>query len=225
MKHLKTLMTAGATACLMIAPLASAHESGSDEGPRIEKSYDFTGFNRIEVEGVYGVEIEVGPGFSIEASGSEKRMKDSEIKLSGDTLVLGTRDHKRNRSYSGKNNGVTVIITMPELDAISLAGVGSVEADGIEAGEFDVKLEGVGSVELSGTCETLTAKLEGVGSLDARDLKCANVDVDVEGMGSAEVYASASVDADMDGIGSIEVWGKPDSVKKSKSRMSSIDIK
>jgi hypothetical protein len=87
-----------------------------------------------------------------------------------------------------------------------------------------VELEGVGSIEVSGQCDRLTASLEGIGSLDASDLKCNDVKVDVEGMGSAEVYASESVDAEIDGMGSIEVDGNPKDVKKSKSFMSSIEI-
>ena len=223
---LKTLIaTAGATAVLLAAPVASAHDEDHDKGPQVEKSYDFSGFDRIHIEGVYSVDIRVGSKFSIETSGSEKRMKHAEVTVSGDTLVLGLKDSARGKSWRGKNKGINAVVTLPALNEVSLKGVGSVEAHGIKADKFAASLEGVGSIELSGTCGRLDASVEGVGSLEADDLECKDVDVSVEGMGSADVYASQSVDADIDGMGSIDVEGSPEQVKKSKSFVSSISVR
>ena len=223
---IKTLIgAAGATAVLLAAPIASAHDGDHDKGPQIEKSYDFTGFDRIHIEGVYEVDIRVGPKFSIETSGSEKRMKRTDVFVSGDKLVLGVKENARGKNWRGKNKGIKAVVTLPALSEISLMGVGSVEARGIKADKFTASLEGVGSMELSGTCNRFDASVEGVGSLEADDLECKDVDVKVEGMGSAEVYASASVAADIEGIGSIDVDGSPQQVKKSKSFLSSIDVR
>jgi len=222
---LKTILaTVGATAVLLAAPAAFAHDEGHDKGPKVEKSYDYTGFDRIHIEGVYNVDIRVGSAFSIETSGTEKRMKRAKVTLDGDTLVLGLNESARGKSWRGKNKGIRAVITLPELYEVSLKGVGSVEARDINADRFEASLEGVGSIELSGTCGRLDASVEGVGSLEADDLECKDVDVSVEGMGSAEVYASVSVDADIEGMGSIDVDGSPESVQKSKSFMSSISI-
>ena len=225
MKLKKLLGAAGATAVLLAAPIASAHDEDHDKGPQVEKSYDFTGFDRIHIEGVYVVDIRVGPKFSIETSGSEKRMKRTDVYVSGDKLVLGIKESARGKNWRGKNKGIKAVVTLPALNEISLKGVGSVEARGIKADKFTASLEGVGSMELSGTCDRLDADVEGVGSLEADDLECKDVNVSVEGMGSAEVYASASVDADIEGIGSIDVDGNPERVKKSKSFMSSINVR
>jgi len=222
MKLIFGLLTAGATACLIAAPLANAHESHKDEGPRVEESYDFTGFTGVAVTGVYEVEIEVGGDYAIDLSGPENRMEHIEVTKSGDTLYLGTDDSQKH--WKGKTNGVRAIITLPALDEVSLLGVGSIEASGINAKTFVSDVEGVGSVELSGKCTKLKASVEGVGSLEAARLKCESVTVSVEGVGSAEVYASESVDAEVNGIGSIDVSGNPEEVKKSKGIMSSITV-
>lgn len=223
---LKTLLaTAGATAVLLTAPVVSAHDEDHDKSPQIEKSYDFNGFDRIHIEGVYNVDIRVGSDFSIETSGSEKRMKFAQVSLSGDTLVLGLTKNAKGKSWRGKNKGINAVVTLPALNEISLKGVGSVDARGIDSDKFTASLEGIGSMELSGRCDQLDASVEGVGSLEADDLECKNVDVSLEGMGSAEVYASLSVDADIDGMGSIDVEGGPEKVEKSKSFMSSISVR
>jgi len=220
---LRTLIgTAGAIVVLLAVPIASAHDE--DNGPEIQKSYDYTGFDRIHIEGVYSVDVRVGPEFSIETSGTVKRMDLAKVTKSGDVLILGMKDSKRGKKWNGHDNGINAVITLPALTEISLQGVGSVEARGIDAKTFDVSLEGVGSIELSGDCERLKASVEGVGSLEADTLKCNDIDVSVEGMGSAEVYASHSVDANIKGMGSIDVDGDPEEVRKSKSFLSSISI-
>ena len=221
------LLTAGATACLLTSPILAtqAFAGDKDYGPKVEASYDYDDFTGVIVTGVYEVEIEVGEDYSIELSGPEKRMEHVEVTQSGDTLFLGMDEDHSNKRWSGKNNGVYAKITLPDLDEVSLTGVGSIEADGIDADDFTSELEGVGSIELSGTCNRLKATVAGVGSLEADRLKCKSVDVSVEGMGSAEVYASESVDADIDGMGSIDVEGSPKDVKKSKSMMSSISVR
>ena len=222
---LKTLIgAASAIAVLLATPIAVAHDTGHDKEPKVEKSYDFTGFDKIHIEGVYVVDIKVGPDFSINTSGVEKRMKYANVTQSGDTLTFGFKDNARGKSWRGKNKGIDVTVTLPELNEVSLMGVGSVEARGIKSNSFETALEGVGSIELSGVCGRLEASVEGVGSLEADDLECKDVDVSVEGLGSAEVFASQSVDANIEGMGSIDVDGGPENVKKSKSFMSSISV-
>jgi len=137
--NLRTLLkTAGATAVLLTASTAIAHDVDHDKGLKIEKSYDYTGFDRINIEGVYEVDIQVGPRFSIETSGTEKRMKYAKVTQSGDTLTLALKENKSRKFWKRHNNGIRAVITLPELNEISLSGVGSVEARGIEAKTFDV---------------------------------------------------------------------------------------
>ena len=47
---LKTLIgAAGATAVLLTAHAATAHDADHHKGPKVEKSYDYTGFDRIYI--------------------------------------------------------------------------------------------------------------------------------------------------------------------------------
>lgn len=217
---MKTVMgVACAMALLFSAQSAIAHEV--DKSDWVEKTYDFEGFDEIRLQGVYDVTIEVGPAYSIQISGPAKRMDALNVRLEGDQLLL---DHEGRKKRIKKKHGFQAVVTTPSLTRLELQGVGSIVATGVDADRFDVGLEGIGSIDVSGQCDRLTASLEGIGSLEASKLKCKDVKVDVEGMGSAEVYASESVDADIDGMGSIEVDGNPKDVKTSKSFMSSIEI-
>jgi len=213
------LGAAGATALLLSATDVSAHEV--DKSDWETKTYDYKDFDDIRVQGVYDLEIKVGPDYSITVSGEPDRLAKTQIRTFGDQLVLSQEKEKRRVK---NNHGLHAVVTLPSLNNIDLQGVGAIVATGIDADDFSIEIEGVGSIEVSGKCGKLRASLEGVGSLDASDLKCEDVVVSVEGMGSAEVYASESVDAEIDGMGSIEVDGNPKDVKKSKSFMSSISI-
>lgn len=217
---MKTVLgAASAMALLLSAQTATAHDV--DKSDWETQTYDFTGFDDIRLQGVYDLEIKVGSEYSITVSGPPERMEEADIRVSGDQLIL-SQDKDRRRFK--KNQGLHAVVTLPSLVNIDLQGVGAITATGVDSEDFDIDVEGVGSVEISGKCGRLNASLEGVGSLDASDLKCDDVDVSVEGMGSAEVYASKSVDAEIEGMGSIKVDGNPKDVKKSKSFMSSIEI-
>lgn len=194
-----------------------------DRSQDVTQSYDFDGFSEVDISGVYEVEIEVGPAASIKLSGAPEEMERVEIGVSDGVLTLGSGNHGRTKRKL-RNQGITAIIKVPELAALDVSGVADVEAENIAASQFDVRLSGVGEIDLSGACDTLSARVSGVGELDARDLECGSVDVRVSGIGEATVYASKAVDAGVSGIGSISVYGSPDDVKKDKGLLSDISV-
>lgn len=204
---------------------AYAHPDDDDKKDHIVQTFDFKGFDGIEVVGVYNMDVKVGKDFSIEASGRAKEMNRLSVEVKNGALVLST-DEKKKRSWRGKNNnrGIDITITLPALNSLEITGIGNGEITGIDSERFDLDVSGIGAVELDGKCGTLDADFSGMGDLDAENLKCKEVKVDVSGMGSASVYASEKVDADMSGMGSIDVYGKPKTVKKDKTFMSSVDI-
>jgi hypothetical protein len=201
------------------------HDDDKDKGPRVEKTFDLTGFDGIEVVGVYDMDVTVGKAFSIEASGREKEMSRMTASVKNGVLVLETNEKKKRKGW-GKNNtrSIDINITLPALNSLEITGIGNGEINGIDSDDFTVEVSGIGAMELNGRCGQLRAEYSGMGDLDAKGLKCKSVDVDMSGMGSASVYASEDVDADMSGMGSIDVYGSPKTVKKDKTFMSSIDI-
>jgi len=202
-----TLKAASAIAVLtlglMTTSIATAHDDDDkDKGPRVEKSFDFTGFDEIEVVGVYNMDVQVGEGFSIETSGRKKDMDKMDVYVKNGVLVLATDENKKLKGWRGNNNrGIDITVTMPALNGLEITGIGNGEVSGIDSDSFEIEVAGIGAMELNGRCGKLDADYAGMGELDARGLKCESVNVDMSGMGSASVYASESVDADMSGMG------------------------
>lgn len=174
-------------------------------------------FDRINIAGVFELDVGVGGDYALTISGREEDLARTTAKVVDGVLILdsGERDREGKRRFV--KHGVTAKVSLPALNGVDIAGVVDGDIRGVNAENFSADLSGVGDLNLSGTCGVFEADVSGVGDLDAEELKCRKVDVDVSGVGSASVYASESIDAEIAGIGSISVYGSPAQVSKSQS--------
>ncbi len=198
--------------------------SERDKSNDITRTIDATDFDRIDVAGVFEINVSVGGDYSVEVSGAASQMERLDVTVENGELSLDMDEFKANKR-TWRNMGLTAEISLPSLIAIDVAGVADADVRGVDSDELQIELSGVGELNVAGTCGHLDAQLSGVGDLDARDLECRDVDVDVSGIGEAQVYASDSVDASVNGIGSIVVHGSPQNVDTSSSLLSSISVK
>ena len=185
---------------------------------------DLTGFDRIEVGGIYALDIAVGPAFSVELSGSPYMLERSRARVVDGVLEL---DHASNLSCERRDDcdAVRARITLPVLNGLSISGVseGSRVA-GIDAERFAFDIAGVGEVVLSGRCDALDLEVSGVGDIDAEALRCADVDAEIAGVGDVAVYASRSIDAEV-GVGDLTVHGSPQQVVRHAGMLGEITIR
>lgn len=219
---MKTYLLTGAamlTAVAVIASGAHAHDD-SDDSKKVTQTYDFTGFDNISIAGVYELDIDVGPSYSISLTGNEDQMENVKVKSEDSTLYLGQKKKK-----SHNHDGIIARITLPDLEALKVSGVASGNIESVDADDFDLSVSGVAEVNIEGTCNSLTARISGVGELDAQNFKCKDVDVALSGVGEVSVYASKSVDVKASGVGGVVVYGKPDKVTKTKAMFTNVTIK
>jgi hypothetical protein len=213
----KFIQTASATALILVgAGHAFAHNhKGDHDHDKSDKrsvvaSYDFSGFDSIDVEGVFELDIRAGDSFSVRTEATPRQAERLEVRLDGDTLILSRDDEKRSNGRKKNNSATLVVVTMPQLRDLDVAGVATGEVSAFQGGDVDVDVAGVGDLELNGTCGTLDIDVAGVGEVDARDLVCDTVVADMGGVGELAVHATRSVEADVGGIGEINVYGNPD---------------
>lgn len=205
----------------ILSPAASAHDKSEDH---VETVHNVTGFDEIEIGGVFEITITTGEDFRVYTSGHEKNVEDMTVNVEDGVLTLG---HKK-KNWSGKNGkdkSIILEISLPALNALSVGGVATGEVTGIDADDFELNIGGVGDISLSGTCENLEVNIGGVGNINAKAFECENTEVNLAGVGDAQVYASESVEVSTFGVGSVTVWGKPEKVEKSKGFLSSVKIK
>ncbi len=214
-----SLITAG-LAALCIAGVADAKDKD-----RVTQNYDLTGFDRIEIAGVYDLDVRVGPDFSIELSGEREEMERVEASVENGVLYLEKSKRKKmGFGFKDRDETIDATITLPSLTALEISGVVDGRITGIDADEFSLDLSGVGDITLDGECGSLDADVSGVGDLDARALECASVEVDVSGVGDASVFASEEVDAEVSGMGDIDVYGSPEKVHKQGGMFADVTI-
>ncbi len=192
-----------------------AHEIDEDDGNKITRSYDLSGFDEIRVSGVYDVEIRTGDAFSIRLEGRDKEMKYARVEVNGDRLELGQKKKKWNW---GNRKSIDAYVTLPRLNALGVSGVADVDAEDIKAETFKLRVSGVADVNISGECGFIEASISGVSDVDAKAFKCQDGDVNMSGVGDLQIYTSESIDASVSGVGDVFVYGRPSKVEKSVSK-------
>jgi hypothetical protein len=186
-----------------------------------EQARPVSEFQSIRSEGVYKLNVTVGPAPSVSVSGDEALFDKVEVRVSGGELLIRYKGEQQFRLFH-KNNLLVVNVTTPTLKAFSGAGVGSNVLSGVAGDTFTLNYEGVGEVIADGTVKQLSVQASGTGSIDLSKLKAANTAVSFSGVGEAKVYASESLKAAGDGIGSIVYYGHPAKVSKSSSGIGSV---
>lgn len=151
--------------------------------------------------------------------GDKAILEEVETEVDGDRLIIGkTRDW-----FEWKwddDDRITVYITVPEINALSVSGSGDLIGESeITGDDIDLSVSGSGSlsVELA-LAGDLEADVSGSGGIEMKG-KCRSVDSDVSGSGRVNLDATISELADfgVSGSGRIEARGSAPEVKTSIS--------
>ncbi|MHC1707639.1 MAG: head GIN domain-containing protein [Bacteroidales bacterium] len=130
----------------------------------------------------------------------------------------------------GENKGITVFITMPQINLLSIDGSGNIETTSpinvsklelVIHGSGDIKLnatselvycgiKGSGNVILAGSSKQQYVKIDGSGNYKASDFATENSEINIQGSGNAEVFAISRLKAEISGSGSVFYKGNPD---------------
>lgn len=191
--------------------------------PAAAETRALSGFDNIHASGRFGVEVAVGPEFSVRAEGEDASRIRSRVE--GDTLRL----EPANRPWFGNPHyDVTFHITLPRLEGLSaergaevraIAGGecnefsaaaamgGDVRVDGLQCASVDASAAMGAMLRLAGSCETLDATAAMGGELNAAALRCAYVDATAAMGGEVAAYASNTFEASAAMGGSVNVAG------------------
>lgn len=211
---------------------APAFDTDMDSYGGGRRTFSQTGFNKVEVVGGYRVVVRKGDTFKVEAGGDENVLRSLRVTSSGNTLEI----RPRNASFFGsswrhKDNKVLILIEMPTIEKLVLAG--SVQADlggfdrqdrmDIEqAGASHLRLNGsYGNlkIEQAGACRTTATGIADAVNLDAAgacELAAANLQsrtatVDLAGVCKARLHVTESIQGDAVGASQIAYSGNPGS--------------
>lgn len=188
---------------LILSALLAATTSGA--WADTSKTYDFTGFDELDIAAGVEVIYETGPAYGVVAEFHRGGPEDLKIRQDGERLYIS----RKMKSGWGDQLRVTLKVKSPELSEIEASSGSSIRAAGIHAGSFDLRVSSGASAELSGSCSELRVKVNSGGSADAKDLQCVSVTATASSGGSARAFASERANSKTSSGGSVDIWGNP----------------
>ena len=210
---------AGFLLALMLAP-APAQAA--------ERSFTLTGFDRLQVEGPYVVEVRTGRGGSAKASGDRDAIDALRMDVTGQTLTIrADRINWKGTSTRDAPGPVLIRLTTGELRRAALAGAGSLAIDrlrgprvelavqgsgrmtveSIAADRLDITATGSGAMKLAGTTKALNMTLRGSASVDGAALVANDLVLTNQGDGDITIGAKGTAKITATGAGQTTVKG------------------
>jgi hypothetical protein len=120
------------------------------------------------------------------------------------------------RSKLKSSSNITLIITLPELRSLAVAGSGSIKALSAfpPTQKLDLTIAGSGKITFMGETADLRVSIAGSGNVTADQVRSKSCVVDIAGSGTAKVNAVEKLTVAIAGSGKVSYQGRP-SVKSS----------
>ena len=182
------------------------------------RTFEVTGFEKIQVKGPFKVVLTTGVPPSAKASGAQGALDRVAIDMVGRTLVVHTNQSAWGSSSNSDDSGaIEVRIGTHELNSATLMGAGSLQISDVHGLSFDESVQGSGQIVIgradvdqftatligtasavvSGRAGMLKLSTEGVSSFDGSGLVAKDATIRANGASTikAGVTNSAKIDA------------------------------
>jgi hypothetical protein len=219
-------MAAGGAAVMLdqdedyVAPIVAV--AGPDN-----QTYEVAPFEELSTVGPQDVVITTGETFSVRSEGSPAALAALEAVVEDDKLVIRPKGNFAEGFDWSSVAGATFYVTTPRLDAILLAGSGSVRIDRVEGGSFssliagpgelsiasmevdeaDFRIGGSGNVVATGTAREARVSIGGSGAVRAAGLLSETASVSIGGSGDVALTVQEEAQVSIAGSGDVEISG------------------
>lgn len=224
------IMTIGAVATDIYPHIERLAENQSTT--TLTRSYDVSGFTRIEASNAYHVTVTQGDFFAVEARGSERELDRIALENENGTLSLERRAPAR-ICIGCLSDTVEFTITMPVLDSIFVSGAVEFNASDFTADNLDLdasgasrityqgnansiigNLSGASHLTLQGSGTTAIIKLSGASHLDAHAFALEEAGVSLSGASRATLNATKRLSIDASGASHAAYSGTPEVIQR-----------
>lgn len=154
------------------------------------KSDEVGEFRQLEIAGAYDVEVRTGSAPSVRVEGSQRDIERLVVEVKGDTLAIHPK--KGNIFSSSDKSKIRIAITVPQLDAATVAGSGKLSIDRIASPSFESSVAGSAEVSIGQVNgKSFKGSLAGSGDLEVDQLAVQTVEMSIAGSGEAELGGKA----------------------------------
>jgi hypothetical protein len=184
-----------------------------------------SGFTRVVFAAFGQLTIQQGDTESLTIRTADNLLPLIRTAISGDVLTIDVPDQVRFGGFPQ----ATFTLTVRNVNALSLNGVGSILVQGLNSPSLSLSQEGAGTISLSGlttdnlvvelngtgdiavagSAQSQTATVSGAGNYLAGDLRSETAIVTLRGIGDMTVWATTTLNANLSGIGTLSYWGSP----------------
>ena len=206
--------------------MAADAQEGSGGGPRIQRSFDLSGFDSVGVAGQHDVIVTVGPQFSVRAEGDAETLDRLRIEVDNGNLKIGTKNE--GWSMGWKNQSKTrILVSLPSIRSAAVAGSGDIRIDRVEAprfsasvagsgdlhvealraGDAEFSIAGSGNISAAGNAQRADISVAGSGDVDLGRLEVRAADVSIVGSGDVKARAMETADVSIMGSGDVVLSG------------------
>jgi hypothetical protein len=161
-------------------------------------------FTSLDLAGSNNISVRVGSKQSVVVHADDNPLRQVTTRVQAGRLVIGNTAG----SFSAKSP-MSVEVSVPSLEAVTLSGSGIVAITGINAPALTVTVPGSGVLQASGTTARLSVNLGGSGDAQLEQLVARDVHAVVGGSDQIMLTATNSLDAPVTGDGSILYSGNP----------------
>lgn len=172
-------------------------------GKRELQSRQIPSFTSISTEGAFTIEVtcQKEPRLEIEADDNILSLVRAEV--SNNVLRLSNSG-----SYSTKEP-VTIRISVPNLEALSIKGAGTIDIKGMKNEKFEIDSEGAPTVYVSGTTNLVDIHSDGAGKIDTNSLRAARAVVNSNGATHVELDVKEQLNVTVNGPSTVFYKGDP----------------
>ncbi len=226
MKNIKFIIPAAIVVFSLI--ITSCDKNGGPikgSGPVVTELFDLPDVSAISLSIEANIEITYGETQEITIKGQQNIIDNVEkyINSDGHWRISYFRSVKNHES-------VTIYITTPVMDYITISGSGSVETTNhfpdmpdvylnisgsghismdVDTDQIESEISGSGSIHLSGSATEQQIDISGSGNVHAFNLVTQETYVKISGSGSSEVYVEEILDVKISGSGNVYYKGNP----------------
>ena len=179
-------------------------------GDVTEETRDVESFDRIEINGLGDINVELGAEETLLVEAEENLLPHLETYVRGSTLVIEIEDERN----IIPTKPVKFYLTVVSLEGVAVSGLGNITLPEIEAERFTIDISGAGDIEIDSlNAESFDASMSGLGNLSVFDGQVVSQEVTISGssgLGSATVRVSDYLKVTISGGGDVNYYGNPE---------------
>jgi hypothetical protein len=206
-------------------------DGGPGTEPQVVRSapqtYALGEFDEISTIGPQNIVVTRGDAFSVRSEGDPEALGMLEVVVEDGELGIHPKEGFGRGFNWGRMSGARFFVTLPQLEAVSMAGSGSVRVDRVEGDEFsgsiagsgeliidsmdvdeaDFTIGGSGNLSAAGTAREAEINIGGSGTINAQGLTAQRASVSIGGSGNVALTAQEEVDISIAGSGDVDITG------------------